>query len=154
MNITLKSLKIAKFLSQETTAFSATIYIDGRKAGTADNDGNGGPNRYHFDAFDGKKGYEIEQELQAWAATLPKMQVYDTELSMDLDLVIDGIIQKMEYDKQVARSCKKKTLFLLEGDDPEVGWRTVKAPYDARVQAFLDNKYGAKVVRILNKEIA
>lgn len=148
MNITLKNLKIAKFLSQETTAFSATVYVDGKRVGTASNSGHGASNFYRFD------DPKLEAKLEAWAATLPKMQVYDTELSMDLDLVIDGIIQKMEYDKQVARSCKKKTLFLLEGDDPEAGWRTVKAPYDARVQAFLDNKYGAKVVRILNKEIA
>lgn len=152
MNITLKNLKIAKFLSQETTAFSATIYIDGRKAGTADNDGNGGPNRYHFDAFDGKRGHEIQQELEAWASTQPPDKEFPF-LKVDLDTIVARLMDKEEESKQLRRWCKKETLFMLEGD-AEGQWRTVKAPYSDRVQAFLDNKYGAKVVRIANKEFA
>lgn len=147
MNITLKNLKIAKFLSEETLAFTATIYVDGKRVGEASNDGHGGPNRYHFD--DRKLG----QELEAWAKTLPPTVIEGMTLPMDLDGVIDELIEKAENEKYFARLCKKKTLFLLEGDDAAKGWRTLKAPYDARVQAWLDQKYGTKVVRILNKEI-
>jgi len=147
MKITLKNLKIAAFLSQETTAFSATVYVDGVKAGTASNDGHGGSNNYYFD------DPKMEAKLEAFAATLPKVKFGDTELSMNLDLVIDDLMQKMEEEKRMVRHCKTKTLFLLEGDDPNQGWRTVKSPYNERVQTFLDGKYGSKVVRILNKEI-
>lgn len=152
MNIILKNLKIAKFLSEETLAFTATIYVDGKKVGEVSNDGHGGPNRYHFDAFDGKKGYEIEQELQAWANTQPPNKEFPF-LKVDLDMIVARLMDKEEESKQLRRWCKKETLFMLEGD-AEGQWRTVKAPYSDRVQAFLDNKYGSKVVRIANKEFA
>lgn len=148
MNITLKNVKIAEFLSEETTAFSATIYLDGKRVGTASNQGHGGPNFYHFD------DPQLEGKLEAWAKTLPEVTYQGIKLTMNLDLVIDEIMTKHEENKRFARACKKQTLFLLEGDDEAKGWRTVKAPYGDRVQTFLDGKYGNKVVRILNKELA
>lgn len=154
MKIELKNLKIAKFLSEETPAFSATIYIDGRKAGTTDNNGQGGSNRYHFDAFNGKKGYEIEQEVQEWASTQPSDKDFP-QLKVDLDTIVARLMDQEEERKQLKRWCKKETLFMLEGDDTsKCQWRTVKAPYSDRVQAYLDNKYGTKVLRIANKEFA
>jgi hypothetical protein len=42
MKITLKNIKYAAFLSQETNAYSATVYADGVKLCTVDNDGHGG----------------------------------------------------------------------------------------------------------------
>jgi hypothetical protein len=42
MKITLKNFKHAAFASQETYCFEATVYIDGKKAGTASNEGHGG----------------------------------------------------------------------------------------------------------------
>ena len=42
MNITLKNVKYAKFASEETACFQATVYIDGVKCGEASNDGHGG----------------------------------------------------------------------------------------------------------------
>ena len=41
--VALKSLKIAKHLSRETLAFTATVYVDGKKIGYAQNQGHGGP---------------------------------------------------------------------------------------------------------------
>ena len=49
MEIKLKNLKIAKFMSEETTCFQATIYVDGKIAGTAQNDGHGGSTYCHLD---------------------------------------------------------------------------------------------------------
>lgn len=39
MNITLKNLKISNFMSEETICFQATVLVDGKKAGIAQNDG-------------------------------------------------------------------------------------------------------------------
>lgn len=47
MKIELKNIKTYPALSEETTAFSAEIFIDGRKAGYAKNDGHGGCTEYH-----------------------------------------------------------------------------------------------------------
>lgn len=48
MKIELKKLKIARHLSEETTAFSAEIHVDGVIAAHASNHGTGGCNEYHF----------------------------------------------------------------------------------------------------------
>ena len=47
MEITIKNLKTAEFASHETLCFSATVYVDGVRSFTAENDGNGGCNFYH-----------------------------------------------------------------------------------------------------------
>ena len=46
--VVLKSLKIAKHLSRETLAFTATVYVDGKKIGYAQNQGIGGPDELDF----------------------------------------------------------------------------------------------------------
>ena len=42
MALTLKNLKHFAAGSQETYCFTATVYLDGKKVGTAENDGHGG----------------------------------------------------------------------------------------------------------------
>ena len=42
MMITVKKVKFADHLSQETVAFSCEVFVDGKKAGTASNNGCGG----------------------------------------------------------------------------------------------------------------
>lgn len=49
MEITLKNIKVAKFMSEETTCFQAVVYVDGKKAGMAQNDGHGGSTYCHLD---------------------------------------------------------------------------------------------------------
>ncbi len=49
MQVTLKNLKICNFASEETICFQATVYVDGKKAGTAQNDGKGGCTFCHLD---------------------------------------------------------------------------------------------------------
>lgn len=50
----LKGLKVAKFLSEETTAFSATITKNGVIVGDAQNDGHGGCTMVHAKGLDNK----------------------------------------------------------------------------------------------------
>ena len=42
MKIELKNIYYAEFASFETSCYKATIYIDGKKVGTVNNDGQGG----------------------------------------------------------------------------------------------------------------
>jgi len=48
MDIQIKNLKIANFASDDTLCFQASLYLDGKRAGTVSNDGHGGPNAYDF----------------------------------------------------------------------------------------------------------
>jgi len=63
MNIELRKVKYAAFASQETPCFSADVYIDGVKAGSVDNSGQGGCNSYY--------PFSCEQALIEHAKTLP-----------------------------------------------------------------------------------
>ena len=49
MQIELKRFTTNARLSQETTAFAADVWVDGKKAGTAENDGRGGCTLVHLD---------------------------------------------------------------------------------------------------------
>jgi hypothetical protein len=46
--VTIRSYRRVPQFSEETEAFTATIYLDGKKAGVATNRGQGAPNRYDF----------------------------------------------------------------------------------------------------------
>jgi uncharacterized protein (DUF2235 family) len=57
--LTIKKMNVALNLSRETTAFTADIYYEGEKVGSAENDGNGGATNVW-----------IEREESIWADTL------------------------------------------------------------------------------------
>lgn len=63
MHITLRNLKIDDAASEETLSFTASVYINGKRAGTAANEGRGGANTYYPHA--------LAEALRAHAATLP-----------------------------------------------------------------------------------
>ncbi len=46
MEIELKSIRFFERMSEETNAFRASLYIDGKPVGEAGNDGKGGPTWY------------------------------------------------------------------------------------------------------------
>ena len=64
MKIELKNIKYSEFASHETSCYEATIYIDGKKAGTVENGGYGGCDSVH--------PYQVAQQIDAYAKTLPK----------------------------------------------------------------------------------
>lgn len=53
-------------LSEETLAFSADVYVDGRLVGQARNDGHGGCNSYSF--VSRYFQMEFDAEMKAWGA--------------------------------------------------------------------------------------
>ena len=55
MNIELRKVKVVESLSDETTCFSADVYIDGVKVGFASNRGEGGPTDVHVSREDAEK---------------------------------------------------------------------------------------------------
>ncbi|CDT00991.1 hypothetical protein BN1088_1432764 [Sphingobacterium sp. PM2-P1-29] len=64
MNIETKNIKHAPSLSQETEAFTANIYINGKHAGYAENAGHGGETNYYpKDA----KGKELIKQAEDFA---------------------------------------------------------------------------------------
>lgn len=67
MRVELKNVKYAAFASEETSCFEATIYVDGKREGTARNDGHGGMTFIEPRA--------LQERLDAYAATLPEQDL-------------------------------------------------------------------------------
>jgi hypothetical protein len=151
MKIALKNVKIARFASEETTCFRATIYVDGRRAGEVSNGGHGGPNEYHFADRD------LERRFEAFCQSQPPLPPHPDYpelggLPMSTDLYLSLLLEQYEERKELERACKGKTAYRLKGDKPGTFW-SLKAPYSARVAAHLRDKHGDRLEEIVNETL-
>jgi hypothetical protein len=111
--VTLKSLKVANHLSEETVAFTADLYVDGKKAFHVSNRGNGGPNLYV------PYGYTPTLfQLETWAMESTG-ESYEA-----LDMIVGKIADQMEQEKMLKRSFKTQVL-MIDGDKM-FGWKLQK----------------------------
>ena len=141
MDIVLKNVKTHNDMSEETTCFSASIYLDGRRVGTVSNHGTGGCNDYHWENRDAGR------RIDSWA------DEQEMEFNFEkLDQIIDQLRVDFENKKQFRRWCKKDTGFSLRGDE-EGHFRTIRSVFTPEVKEHLVNKYGDKIERILNEEL-
>jgi hypothetical protein len=92
MKIELKKVSINKTLSEETTCFTATVYIEGVLAGTANNRGNGGETSIHAA---NKFGLGLIKDAEAHCTTLP----HDEFGPVSLEDVIDNLVEE-EFKKK------------------------------------------------------
>ena len=149
MKVTLKSVKFMESLSEETNCFSATVYINGKRVGTAENRGCGGPTSYSF------TDRKLEGDFEAYAKTLPDVPTdFGAPLKMGGEFLIDTLFEvwlKSHYDKKeaarFARFDKKyKAQFAASGcktirvtlGNSSITWLPCKSNDDApaRVEAF------------------
>jgi len=141
-NVTIKNVKHAAFASHETACFDATVYIDGKKAGTVSNDGQGAP-----DIFE---PHSLRDTLDAIASKLPPVEVFGHEMQCNSELLIADLLDAELNRRTLKRQCSTKTLFRKPGEAYSEGeYHTLKAKYSPAVKAFLTGKYGSDVV-ILN----
>lgn len=103
MKIELKNVQHAKFASHETECFTATVYIDGVKRGTVENDGHGACHLYH--------PHQIEIELNEYAKTLPQYEAFGMMLTHDADSLIDEAFYTVVHTKDLKRLLKCDLLF-------------------------------------------
>ncbi len=125
MKLTIKNLKVAKFASEETLCFEATVYVDGKRSFTASNDGHGGCNFYHGDRAN-------INAAEAWSKTQPETH---------LDYIIDELIEEVEITKEVKKIRKKLAIF----DAPNIlTWKC--APDDERGRKFIAKSHPNAVI--------
>jgi hypothetical protein len=104
MKIELKNIQHSEALSEETNAFSASLYINDIKAGTASNRGHGGPTDYH--ALN-ERGRQLIKEAEEYCKTLPpeKFTAGGEEHTLDsnLEVYIDNLLQKHLEQKDLQK---------------------------------------------------
>jgi hypothetical protein len=103
MKIEVRSLKHFPSLSEETTAYTATIYVDGKKAIDAKNDGHGGMDMYRPIAPFTFKDIE---NVNAWLkATKPAIVsgdfTHEHDLEWEVGQQIDIILSRKQLDRMV-----------------------------------------------------
>jgi len=122
--ITLKSLKVAQFASEETLCFTATVLFDGNAIAQARNDGRGGSTFLH--ALEGKAA-QLSDAGQ-FAKGLPPVRFEggitgqdDAPLIIDmtLDFLVDQLAETLHADRKLRtafnRDIGNKVLFIKNG---------------------------------------
>lgn len=131
MQIELKNIKYAAFLSQETAAYSATLYVDGKKLGTVENAGHGGCDDFHGD-------YKEYAKVDTWCkANLPKWKVQTGEFSDDpnmkthegetgLEMHCSDLLQDFLTTRDLKKHLRKAVLFVENKSIQCIGWKGLR----------------------------
>ena len=122
--ISIKALKVAEFLSEETLAYSALVFFDGKKIASADNGGRGGAT--HIRPEPGQQ--DLFRQAEAFALSLPatltdyadpKDPSGKLSIASSLEWVVDGLAHDQQDRKkagaQMARLMKKAALMIENG---------------------------------------
>jgi hypothetical protein len=144
IKIELKKLLINERGSQETTNYVADVYIDGKKAFCAHNEGSGGADFYTpYD--DGT----LLKKAEAYAKTLPPMpsDYFPDGLTMDLELLIAEMIEdhrKHKYMNSMMKKAAKHTVFALPDKPGQYSWIT--EPRTTDTDAYVLRKYPNAII--------
>jgi hypothetical protein len=142
MKITIKNFKQARFASEETRCFEASIYIDSVSAGTVRNDGHGGPNLYH--------PWALKDRLDAYARTLPPVDAYGTTFEMDADLLVDELINDMLLRKNFDRTLSTSVMLLDERGKLVQSTKIPKAEVMREAQRMAVQRPAARVLNLMD----
>jgi hypothetical protein len=115
MKVELKNFKEFKELSDENTCFVANIYIDGKKAGRAENRGRGGMTLVLMESPELKS--QLETSAKEYLKNVPNSENIPSEYFAEyfVDDLVDNLLKENE-DKNLQKTAeKKKAHFLKQG---------------------------------------
>lgn len=109
MKIELKNMEYSERLSEETCAFSADLYVNGKKAGVAKNEGKGGITSY---SPIGPDCVDLIKQAEEWCRKEHPPSEPANLLHMEIALIdyIDGLVEdflQRDYLKSMEDSMKR-----------------------------------------------
>lgn len=112
MNIQIKNIYTNERFSEETNCFRCDIYLDGKKVGYADNEGNGGCTNYG--------AYKLEDRIlivamEEYCKTLPPTSYVFRGETNYIDTTLENFIDDA-IEKHLEAKFKKKVQAKLEKD--------------------------------------
>jgi hypothetical protein len=140
--ITITKLKIAKFASEETLCFQATVLFDGIVFAEASNDGHGGSTFVR--ALPGKS--QRMADAEAFAASIATEETFDGHLTDIVDDLVCAEEERKTIERAFKRDMKSKVLFLFEGKIREVRVRDASSE---QIRDYIRRKYDR--AQILNE---
>jgi hypothetical protein len=150
MKIELKAIKVFEAMTEETTAFYANVYIDGKHRGYAKDDGRGGcidiRPEYSQDEAKWKANKQAMLEAEDYCKKLPPIKYRDMELANNLEMVVGELLSKFldaKADKKFIKDMDKGLLFGRKENYTMVYWN------NTTVVALLQNTIGrARIKKI------
>lgn len=146
MKIELRNVKHAKFASEETECFEATVVLDGVVAGKVSNDGHGGSDMFH--------PYALQERLDAYGKTLPEKTITSMTnddgtpytYAQDAESLVGDVLADWLTRRDLKRLMRTRVLFVRT--DGKLYEAKVAKPAHARAIAH----YKAKpdVAKVLN----
>ncbi|OIO40156.1 hypothetical protein AUJ10_03815 [Candidatus Pacearchaeota archaeon CG1_02_31_27] len=119
MKLELKSIKHSPSLSEETEAFTADLWVNGKKVAYCSNRGQGGCTDYH--PYDPSLR-PLLKEVEEYCKTLPPVKSHNYELKMDLEFKIDTLLSEWLEAKDFNKVLIYKT---KDGVKMECKWKGV-----------------------------
>jgi hypothetical protein len=122
MKVTLKNIKHHARMSEETNAFEADLYVDGKKVGYAYNDGHGGESSIQITVPEAG----LAQRLYAWGKALPpvpsdsKYGPLPDSLGFYIDRLVSEHLEAKEEAKIERAILTKATKYRAAGHFPWV----------------------------------
>lgn len=129
MKIELKSLRIYDRMSEETIAFTADVYVNGKKVAYAKNDGQGGSTYYHrYPNADRALLGAAEGYCKGLPPEVSEYNGKTYEMEQSLESVIDAWVYRVDAENQKAKFQKRLEKNMVKGlcvgtpDSYEVIW--------------------------------
>ena len=119
LDVELKSVDIASGLSEETLAYTATVYVGGEIVGSAKNRGRGGQTMLQG-FHDGRSG-DVKRnidKLRNAVADLPEVQTRYGKMKYDAEMVVDFLASHDDFMGTIKRHIRDgKIVFRLSDQD-------------------------------------
>ena len=103
MNLELKKIKVIPRLSEETTCFYATLYVDGKAAADCSNRGVGAMTDVHFYNID------VQGKVMEWCKQNPVVQYFGNKKHeyKGVDIRVDELLIEYQMKKELVAKQKK-----------------------------------------------
>jgi hypothetical protein len=149
MKIELKKISFSERMSEETNAFTADLYINGKKVGYCKNEGHGGCTDYRGD---NKECNVLIAEAEKYFLSLPKVKPngYNFMLQPTLENAIDEQLEdylKAKAQKKMEKHMESAILFGVPNGNSYVMIKFTKP-----LSAFLTFQLQTRVDEIKKKE--
>jgi hypothetical protein len=151
MKIEIRNLKFSEFASQESNCFQATLYIDGKRVGTARNEGHGGATYI--------EPHDCAARLNTFAATLPEVVTTMKDEAAPSgfftyaptgESLVDALVEEALTERDLKKALAKRVLFTVSGKSGIFQTKGLKADGLARVLADPALVQKLKADKILN----
>jgi hypothetical protein len=108
MKLEIRNVQYFAAGSHETACFVATVYVEGKQAGTAENRGEGGPTMV--------SPLSLQQKIDAYGATLPLLKLdmgseTDMEIKQDAETLIGALLNTFLRSRDLRRLMAKRVLY-------------------------------------------